>query len=235
MPNPYFRFKQFTIQQDRCAMKVCTDSCILGAWTALRISGAKRILDIGTGTGLLPLMLAQKSEAFIDCIESDPESSAQAGENIQQSPWGERIRGIQGDVRKYSFQSAYDFIITNPPFYESDLRSPEQKKNKAKHDESLTLDELVSAIRTGLQADGAFSILLPFHRTDYFKNLAGANGFYLREKLTIRQTPRHAPFRTICLFGFQEPGGLISNELIIKDEKGKYSLEFEELMSDYYG
>ncbi|HEY4936229.1 MAG TPA: methyltransferase domain-containing protein, partial [Puia sp.] len=111
MPNPYFRFKQFTIQQDRSSMKVCTDSCILGAWTGPRLRGAKRILDIGTGTGLLPLMLAQKSEAHIDTIESDPETFTQAGENIKQSPWSGRIRLMEGDVRDYSFQYRYDFII----------------------------------------------------------------------------------------------------------------------------
>ena len=93
MPNPYFRFKQFIIQQDRCTMKVCTDSCILGAWTALQLDkGAKTILDIGTGTGLLPLMLAQKTESLIDTIESDPESAGQARENIRQSPWDNRIQ-----------------------------------------------------------------------------------------------------------------------------------------------
>src|SRR5450755_4316837 len=155
MPNSYFRFKQFTIQQDRCTMKVCTDSCILGAWTALRLQGAKRILDIGTGTGLLPLMLAQKTDAYIDTIESDPESFIQAEENIRQSPWPDRIRVIEGDARQYFFQTKFDFIITNPPFYESDLRSPEQKKNKAKHAESLTLEVLMSIVRKILHTHGA--------------------------------------------------------------------------------
>ncbi|HCL83101.1 MAG TPA: tRNA methyltransferase, partial [Chitinophagaceae bacterium] len=129
MSNSFFRFKKFTIQQDRCAMKVCTDSCILGAWTAGRLQGAARVLDIGTGTGLLPLMLAQKTGATLDTIESDPEAVVQAGENIRQSPWAGRIRLLAGDVRTYPFTSFYDFIIANPPFFESDLRSPVDKKN----------------------------------------------------------------------------------------------------------
>ncbi len=234
MPNSFFRFKKFTIQQDRCAMKVCTDSCILGAWTAGRLQGAARVLDIGTGTGLLPLMLAQKTEALLDTIESDPETVVQAGENISQSPWAGRIRLLEGDVRTYPFTSFYDFIISNPPFFESDLRSPVDKKNKAKHDESLTLSELISVIGSRLSPLGAFSILLPFHRTAYFENLAAARGFFLREKLSVRQTAAHAPFRSICLFSFQKPGQVFSNEMIIKEDTGKYSLAFTELMEDYY-
>jgi tRNA1Val (adenine37-N6)-methyltransferase len=235
MPNSYFRFKQFIVQQDRSVMKVCTDSCILGAWTANRLHEAKVILDIGTGTGLLPLMLAQNSNAIFECIELDQGSFKQAKENIQESPWPKRIRVIEGDARHYSFQNKYDFIITNPPFYESDLRSPEQKKNKAKHEESLTLDELLAIIRSVLLIDGAFSILLPFHRTDYFEKLASQYGFFLHEKLTVRQTPGHPAFRSISLYRTKKSDQVILNELIIKDLKGKNSFEFAELMKDYYG
>ena len=239
-------------------MKVCTDSCILGAWTALRINGTKdsldnavknilenavenmvdyevkNILDIGTGTALLPLMLAQKTNARIDTIECDPDTCVQAGENIKQSPWANRIKLLEGDAREYIFPSAYDFIITNPPFFESDLRSPEQKKNMAKHDESLSLETLILLIQSNLQPDGAFSILLPFHRNDYFKKLAGENGFFLQEELMVKQTPGHAPFRSILLFSKKLSRKIISEELTIKKE-GKYSGEFKVLMQDYYG
>jgi tRNA1Val (adenine37-N6)-methyltransferase len=234
MSNPYFRFKQFVVQQDRCAMKVCTDSCILGAWTAQRLSGVNKILDIGTGTGLLPLMLAQKSGAYIETIETDPESAAQARENMRQSPWADRIRLIEGDVRLYAFQSMYDFIITNPPFYESDLPSPEQKKNKARHGDSLQLDELILILRSRLKQNGMFSILLPFHRKNYFEELALANGFFLYEQLTIRQTPAHAPFRSISLFGFQKPESMMVDEWAIKTEEEIYRPQFRELMEEYY-
>jgi tRNA1Val (adenine37-N6)-methyltransferase len=234
MPNTYFRFKQFTIQQDRTAMKVCTDSCILGACTALRLQGAKKILDIGTGTGLLSLMLAQKTMAHIDSIESDTDSFSQAVENINQSSWHDRIRIIEGDARHYSFDSKYDIIISNPPFYESDLRSPVHKKNKAKHEVSLSLDELMQVILANLSDDGVFSILLPFHRTNYFLKLATANGFFLREKITIKPTPSHEAFRSICLFGYKKPEHPILEDLTIKNGEGKNSLKFAELMKDYY-
>ena len=235
MPNSYFQFKQFTIQQDKSAMKVCTDSCILGAWSVKHLNGAKKILDVGTGTGLLSLMLAQKSDSRIDSIELDHESAAQALENIAASPWSARIRLLEGNVLDYPLPTDYDFVISNPPFFESDLRSPVEKKNKAKHNKTLTLDELIIVISQHLKITGTFSILLPYHRSDYFENLAMIQGFFLRQKLTLRQTPAHQPFRSICLFGFQKPDAMDSKELVIKNENGNYSSEFTEIMNDYYG
>ncbi len=234
MPNDYFRFKQFVIHQDRAVMKVCTDSCILGAWTALQLDHVKRILDIGTGTGLLALMLAQNAACTIDAIESDPESAGQAVENIRRSPWSDRIHVVEEDVHNYSATSPYDFIITNPPFFESDLRSPELKKNKAKHDTALTLEQLVTVVNALLKPDGRFSILLPEHRTLYFEKLAGENGFLLHKKLTVRQSPAHTPFRSICLFGYQKPAATIKEHLTIKAEDGNYSEEFIKIMKAYY-
>jgi tRNA1Val (adenine37-N6)-methyltransferase len=235
MPNSWFRFKQFIIQQDKSAMKVCTDSCILGAWSVKRLNGAKKILDVGAGTGVLSLMLAQKSESHIDSIELDPKSAAQALENITNSSWSERIRVLEGNVLHYPLRSDYDFIISNPPFFASDLRSPLDKKNKSKHDETLTFDDLIIVIGKLLKTTGKFSVLLPWHRNGLFEKLASDNGFYLLEKLTVRQTPIHQPFRSICLFGFQKPETIASEELIIKNENEKYSIDFAELMCDYYG
>ena len=234
MPNSWFRFKQFIIQQDKCAMKVCTDSCILGAWSAKHLNGVERILDVGTGTGLLSLMLAQKSMSRIDSIELDPESAAQALENIMNSSWSARIRLLEGNVLHFPLPSDYDFIISNPPFFESDLRSPVEKKNKSKHDETLTLDELIVVIRKHLKTMGKFCVLLPFHRDSQFEKLASDYGFFLQEKLAVRQTPAHPPFRSICLFGFQQPEMTELKELVIKNKNGKYSNEFVDLMSDYY-
>jgi tRNA1Val (adenine37-N6)-methyltransferase len=234
MPNSYFRFKQFTIQQDLSAMKVCTDSCILGAWTSSRLEQSASILDIGTGTGLLAMMLAQQSDARIDAIETEPDAATQARENIINGPWSDRIRILEGDARFFSFENAYDFIISNPPFYESDLRSARLKKNMAMHGESLSLPELLHIIRSNLRPEGAFSILLPYHRTGYFKSVAAQNGFFIKEKLTIRQTSIHAPFRSILLLTNKKTDPIISDKLMIKNETGEYSEVFSTLMQDYY-
>ena len=215
-------------------MKVCTDSCIFGAWTSSKIKNAKNILDIGSGTGLLSLMLAQNSSANIDGVELDTESFFQAIENINDSLWSDRIHIVEGDARYILFKNKYDFIICNPPFFESDLQSPDIKKNKSKHDVSFMLEDLIKIVRNNLNTNGVFSVLLPYHRTDYFERLATANGFFLQEKLILRQTPRHDPFRTACLFGYKKQEEIMIEELTIKNADDKNSSVYEILMKDYY-
>jgi tRNA1Val (adenine37-N6)-methyltransferase len=234
MSNSYFQFRQFTIQQNRCAMKVCTDSCIFGAWTAARLNASATILDVGAGTGLLSLMLAQESAAKIDAIELDPESAQQAAENIAASPWPHRIHLVHLDVRQFAPGHDYDFIISNPPFFEGDLLSPSSGKNKSKHAETLNLEEIISIVQRLLHARGAFSILVPFHRTDYIEKLAVAKGFHLREKMLIRQTPAHMPFRSLLLFSQEESTSIGEQELTIRDGRGNETPELLDLMKSYY-
>ena len=215
-------------------MKVCTDSCILGAWTAARLNASETVLDIGAGTGLLSLMLAQESPAKIDAIELDRESAQQAAENIAASPWSHRIHLIHQDVRHFAPKHDYDFIISNPPFFENDLLSPSSGKNKAKHAETLNLEEIISIIQRLLNARGAFSILVPFHRTDYIEKLAAAKGFHLREKMLIRQNPLHTPFRSVLLFTPKASSSMDIQELTIRDDQGKETVELLHLMKAYY-
>lgn len=215
-------------------MKVCTDSCILGAWFAQKTAGKKRILDIGAGSGLLSLMLAQKSEAAIDAIEIDPSSFQQLNQNIADSPWKDNITAIKGDAATYTFPAQYDFIITNPPFYEGDLLSPEKQKNIAKHHTGLTLQQLTGVIENNLSPDGSFGILLPFHRTDVYKTIARKSGFFLHEQLFVRQTPGHDYFRTVLHFSKQETDGLQTYSYTIKDNHHAYTPEFTALLKDYY-
>lgn len=215
-------------------MKVCTDSCLFGAWTADRLNHAEKILDIGSGTGLLTLMLAQKNPGRYDAIELDESTFDQSVENIKASPWSASINPIEGDVRTHNFNDHYDFIISNPPFFESQLRSPHPPKNRARHDESLTLEALVPIIRRLLKPTGVFSILLPFHRMKYFEELAMSNGFFLQEKLLIRQTPVHGPFRSVLLFAGTEPSSVSTQELSIRDKKGNETAELLQMLEDYY-
>jgi tRNA1Val (adenine37-N6)-methyltransferase len=235
MPNPYFRFKQFTIYQDRCAMKVCTDACILGAWFADKAPAWSSVLDIGSGTGLLMLMLAQKHKGDIRGIELDLEAFRQLQDNIGQSPWRQMLRVFPGDARTFSFPEKFDFIITNPPFYEGDLPASTTADNLARHSKELTLAELLGVIDANLTPRGSFGILLPYHRSAWFEEQARtAYGFSLREKLLVRQTPRHDFFRSILYFSRHRENFAPTAELTIQNSEGVYSDDFTELMRDYY-
>src|SRR5688572_11439929 len=179
MANTYFQFKEFTIDQEHCAMKVCTDACILGAWFAEKLPDYSMALDMGAGTGLLMMMLAQKSQSEIHGIELDLSSFKQLKLNISQNKWKERLKAFPGDVRTYSFPVKYDFIITNPPFYENDLPSELLSEQVAKHSKMLTLEQVIAAIDRNLNPGGSFGILLPYHRWEFFNGLAGQNNFHL--------------------------------------------------------
>jgi tRNA1Val (adenine37-N6)-methyltransferase len=237
MPNNYFQFKQFIIYQDNCAMKVTTDSCLFGAYIAEVIQNPKlkikNCLDIGAGTGLLSLMLAQKTNTFIDAVEIDEPSYLQSKSNFEQSLWKERLNIFHADITQFDPGKKYDCIISNPPFFEDDLKSIHLNKNKAKHDVSLTLQQLVNAIDKNLNDDGVFFVLLPYHRTDYFLKEAAGLKFYPLEKVVIKQTPKHDFFRSILAFSRKETL-LKTTELIIKDADEKYSENFTALLKDYY-
>lgn len=234
MANSYFRFKQFTIHQDQCAMKVCTDACILGAWFAAKVPDIGYFLDIGSGTGLLMMMLAQKTNAEIHGIEIDLAAFKQLKENINQNTWKERLRAFPGDARTFQFSVKYDFIITNPPFFDNDLPSESEEEKIAKHSKHLDFEELLDVIDSHLQPYGGFGILIPYHRLEEFEKLASQKGFYCTEELLVRQTPRHTPFRAILHYARAKENFVPRFELVIQDEQHKYTPEFTELMKDYY-
>lgn len=237
MANNYFQFKQFTVQQEKAALKVSTDSCLFGAWVAEEVRSMKeevrRVLDIGAGSGLLMLMLAQKCNAAIDGIEIDEPSYQQAKENIEASAWKERLELFHGDVKEFQFQQKYDFIISNPPFYEGDLKSGASNRNVAMHDEGLKLDELLQVVDQNLSEDGSFAVLLPYHRTEQFITLSVKYGLFLSVQLNVKQTVNHSFFRSILLFSRISVAALRS-ELSIKGDSNQYTNAFVELLKDYY-
>jgi tRNA1Val (adenine37-N6)-methyltransferase len=221
-------------------MKVTTDACLFGAWVADRVrsreSGVQSILDIGTGTGLLSLMLEQKLKANIDAIEMDEAAAEQAIENIETSPWKDRITIINDDARNYSFTKKYNCIISNPPFYANELKSENTKKNIAHHNEGLLLPELLSIIKNNLEEDGMFYLLLPYKRNTEIKELLLQHEFALSQMMLVRQTVNHDYFR-IMLVGklkTNESVETMIDEISIKDEKEQYTKEFTKLLKDYY-
>ena len=238
MPNDYFQFKQFIVKQGACAMKVTTDACLFGAWVAATINqqlpSVNRLLDIGTGTGLLSLMLVQKCNAQIDAVEIDKPTAIQAQQNFVASPWNVRLQVYNTSIQQLnpSHHQNYNFIIANPPFFDNDLKSNDTKRNLALHGASLSLEELLTAIQKLLVNDGEFAILLPYHRTDYFIEIATKKGFHLHMKNLVKQTPHHTYFRAMLWFGYKAKK-MQQTEIIIK-EKSVYSSVFAALLKDYY-
>jgi len=239
MANSYFQFKQFIVQQDRSAMKVTTDSCLLGSMVPAlcQKEGKMNVLDIGTGTGLLSLMFAQKkTEALIDAIEIDKDAVAQAMENSSASPWKERIQVIHADARQYPFRHLYDVIISNPPFYENELKGTDPGKNRAHHNEGLLLSELLHIIKSNLEPDGFFYLLLPFKRNEEIKHLLSEQELAVEQIIFVRQTENHDYFRMIVA-GKLTPETVtetIIDEISIKDHAGEYTTAFINLLKDYY-
>lgn len=239
MANQYFRFKQFTVYQDACAMKVCTDACLQGASTAAYLlagqPGVRRILDIGTGTGLLSLMLAQQlPDAIITGIELDKAAAGQARSNFAASPWNERLHVIETDAREVVADGQYDFIITNPPFYESDLKSSNHLRNQAMHATTLDYSNLLQVIDGQLKQGGAFSVLLPYRPFGEFTTLANAAGFYLQEVIHVKQSERHDYFRSIGIFSREKHEPKVASMAIREADQKTYTPAFVSLLQAYY-
>ena len=218
-------------------MKVCTDACLFGAVVADKISRVNsqvtNLLDIGAGTGLLSLLVAQKTTAAIDAVEMEAAAFDQATQNFNDSPWRERLKISHTDVLDFISEKKYDCIISNPPFFEGDLKSDNTKKNSAKHDTALTLEQLLWVIDQHLSPQGFFAVLLPYHRVDYFITLAAAGNYFLQEQVLVRHTESHPFFRGILFFS-HAPTQSVVREISIKDNTGNYSQEFMHLLKDYY-
>ena len=238
MPNPYFRFKQFTVYHDRCAMKVTTDSCAFGAWAAEEIQESKskieRILDIGAGSGLLSLMIAQKNDAVIDAVEIDEEAAIQAKENIAASPWQKKIQVHSTNILDFQPAEKYDAIICNPPFYESELASNQQQKNIAHHSEALSLAQVLAAVKQHLHVGGIFFVLSPFKRSEEIKQLVQQNGLYLLESVILKQSLKHQPFRMMIMGTNKKSSVTNTHTISVWDQHQQYTENFIRLLKDYY-
>lgn len=233
MSNNYFAFKQFTVWQSDCALKVCTDACLFGAWVAHQLTSnpPTSILDIGTGTGLLSLQLAQKlPSAFIDAVELDPAAAAQATQNAAATNFNIQVHNT--DIKNYGGKK-YQHIISNPPFFENDLKSEHALKNQAMHSTTLTLHNLFSCVDDLLEPAGSFSVLLPFARANEVEDLAKANGFNVAHKTVVQQTPNHAPFRVMYIFGKTAFVTATETSIVIK-ENDSYTPAFIAYLKDYY-
>lgn len=233
MVNSYFRFKQFTIYQDKCVFKVGTDGVLLGA--SADISGVKTVLDIGTGTGLIALMMAQRSDAEITAIEPDHESFSQACKNIAGSKWGERIKVINSTLQDFHPDPLrFDLIISNPPFFTDSLRNPDQAKATARHNVLLNNEDLLKGAVRLMAEGGRLQVIMPYAEGNILIAEAQCYGLYCNNILKIKPLPTSEIRRLILTFSrdMMKP-----NESFLTIEKGKrheFTEEYRNLTREFY-
>lgn len=235
MSNTFFEFKKFTIQQDKCSMKVGTDGVILGAW--VNCEDAESILDVGTGTGLIALMLAQKSSAAIKAIDIDKDAVLQAKENVFNSPFRNYI-----EVLQYSFQefckkssSKFDLVVTNPPYFHQSYKSINEGRSLARHADSLTNNELIEGVKIILQPKGFFYLILPKTEAEQFIRLANKSNLYLQQLLRVKsRIDKDVEKRFVMKFGLKEVKTKEEVLIIEEDKRHQYTPQYKELTKDYY-
>lgn len=237
MPNPYFRFQQFTVFHDRCAMKVGTDGVLLGAW--VQVHRVQRILDIGTGTGLIALMLAQRCEAIIDGLDIDEHACIQARENVARSPWSQRIRIVHTSMQHWQEQppGSYDLIVSNPPYFSMSLPAQTTTRTWARHNDSLPPRELLSAARCHLSTQGRLAVIYPTSQATAFLQMASSCGFFCRRILQVKPKADKPTHRILLELSTQphHDHPCEHNELVIEQAgRHTYTPEYAALTRDFY-
>jgi tRNA1Val (adenine37-N6)-methyltransferase len=233
MANNYFQFKQFTIRQERSAFRVGTDGVLLGA--CADISRATSILDIGTGTGLLALMLAQRCSAIITAIEPDYESYLQACENIDSSPWKTRINLVNTDLQSFDPGSdRFDLIVSNPPFFTDSLKNPDPRKSGARHNDSLTTPELIQGSVKLLTDSGQLNIIMPYVEGNILIAEAVRFGLYCNNVLKIRPLPTSEIRRLILKFSKIRENPKESFLTIEHGMRHEFTEDYINLTKDFY-
>jgi tRNA1Val (adenine37-N6)-methyltransferase len=227
-----FAFKQFKVQQLNTAMKVSTDGILLGAWTNL--NAAKRLLDIGCGTGLLSLMCKQRMpDLDVEAIEIDEGAYKDAFSNIWQSPWPD-IQLHQGDIRAFSTTTAFDVVICNPPYFNHSLKGPNAARNTARHTDSLSFSELLQAFIKLTHRESLLSVILPCNEAEQFIKLAADNGLHLLRHCLVSSTPEKAPTRSLMEFGYMSNGGVEATSMVIYEHDKQYSKHYIALCKAFY-
>lgn len=229
MSNSFFQFRQFLVRQDCCAMKVGTDGTLLGAWAR----GGQRALDIGTGTGLIALMMAQRfPDAAVTGVDIDGQAVAQALENVAASPFADRITIIEGDINTITC-GVFDAIVCNPPYFNDSLTCPDDQRTTARHTTMLTYSELMSAAARLLTDDGELSIIIPFDCKARLVSEAALAGLMMTRECSIRTTLRKPPRRYLLAFGHHSKE-LERTEGVLEDSPGHRSEWYYELTKDFY-
>ncbi len=235
MGRSSFDFKRFSINQDMCAMKVGTDGVLLGAWADIPAAGA--IADVGTGTGLLAIMAAQKSEsASVVGIEIDNDASAQAAENMKQSPWGERLSVVCSDIDDYYMEhvSEYDFILSNPPYFVEDVKSYKEKRCLARHTDSLSFERLALDVSVMLKDGGMFAVILPYVAAPSFIANCFSVDLKLKRRTDVVTREGASPKRVMMEFVKNVMCETTEFSELVLNESGRMTDEYRMLTKDFY-
>lgn len=214
-------------------MKVCTDSCLFGAIVAQYLPSRNQVLDIGSGTGLLTLMYAQKNVATIDAVELDEKAFIQSQQNILSTPFANTINIFHHNIIDFNTEQQYDLIFSNPPFFKSSLKSIDEARNIAMHNDDLSYEVLIEKVKTLLHANGYFAVIIPYYAKSEFINIANNHDLFLTKSFDIKQTTTHEFFRTILFFSFAKKE-IETTEIAIKNHQNNYSEAFVDLLKDYY-
>jgi tRNA1Val (adenine37-N6)-methyltransferase len=235
MPNTAFAFKQFNVKQDKCAMKVGTDAVLLGSW--IQPNGSTHILDIGTGTGVIALMLAQKTNASIVGIDIDVSATQQAQENVDESKFKNSITLFNTSFQDYVKTTALKFqlIVSNPPFFEQSLKSSDEKRSNARHADVLPFDDLLDGVIKLLDDKGKFCLILPTLEAEKFRNMAQKKGLYLSKLLRVKsRVDKDTDKRHLMQFEFTPTEFSEETISIEEDERHSYTQAYKELTKAYY-
>jgi len=234
MANDYFQFKQFTVHQQRCAMKVGTDGTLLGAWAHVPVASA-RILDIGTGTGLIALMMAQRfPDASVIGIDIDKDAVSEAQENVTASPFASRIAICNKNILYFDDSEGFDAIVSNPPYFVESLTCPDKQRTMARHTVSLTHEGLMRSAFRLLKPNGLFSLVIPTECRSSIEAEAHLAGFFLTRVCMIRTTPKKESKRQLIEFSKYPNNKLIIEEGIIEDSPNVRSSWYQQLTQDFY-
>ena len=231
-----FQFKKFSINQDRCAMKVGTDGVLLGAWCPIE-NNPFSVLDIGAGTGILSLMLAQRSKASqIDAIEIDEDAYEQCVENFESSPWGDRLFCFHAGLDEFidEPEDQYDIIISNPPFYSEDYKTENSQRDLARFQDALPFKNLIEAADLLLSENGIFAVIIPYKEEERFIDLCAEFELYPVKVTRVKGTPTTEIKRSLLAFKRYELSVLTADELIIETERHQYTKEYIALTRGFY-
>lgn len=232
-----FEFKEFTIHQDNCAMKIGTDAVLLGAWASIEHE-PQTILDIGTGTGVIALMMAQRSDAqLIDAIEIDDAAYEQAVDNFELSAWGDRLfcyhAGLEEFAEEMADEEGYQLIISNPPFYSDSHPSNDPKRDLARSNASLSFAELLEGVNSLMAPEGRFAVIIPRVEETTFVETAKEFGLYPLKITRVKGTPDTPEKRSLLLFSYKQPPYL-EDVLVIETKRHDYTEEYITLTKDFY-